>query len=61
MSIESIPEEHRQTIRDAIEKRYPEELERILEEGYWDGLSGYFGFYCNGMFHGCETDGHIHT
>lgn len=27
----------------------------------WDGIMGCYFFYRNGMFHGVEIDGHIHT
>jgi hypothetical protein len=59
--IEGVPEEHRETIKTAIRKRYPDEAETIFKDGYWNGLSSYFGFYCNKMFLGCETDGYIHS
>ena len=32
-----------------------------LEELVWYGTMGCYGFTRNGMFHGVELDGHIHT
>jgi len=61
IGVRGIPEEHRQTIKVAIQKRYPKQTARILKEGIWNGLSSYYSFYCNGMFLGCEVDGHIHS
>lgn len=37
------------------------QFEKTMRELVWDGLNGCYGFYYANMFHGVETDGHIHT
>ncbi len=61
--IETVPEKYRGRIREAIEARFSDLVERqvALDTGMWNGLSGYYGFTWRGMFLGVETDGYIHS
>lgn len=43
-------------------RQHPSEtLAGLLERLGWDALCGCFYFWRDGVFHGVEVDGHIHT
>jgi nitrogen regulatory protein PII-like uncharacterized protein len=54
-------EPNRETVRKAIEKAFPFEVERVMEEMTWSGVTGcWMVRYC-GMFVGIEKDGYVHS
>ena len=58
------PEVLPETVRAAIERynvRHPSVTPVTAEELRFDCLCGFYSFERNGMFHGVELDGHIHT
>ena len=49
-----------EAVKVALE-RWAKFHKHSIPELSWDGLMGCYYFVANGIFHGVELDGHIHT
>lgn len=47
--------------REASVAERTSEHVKLLADITWDSMNGCYYFVRNGMYHGVETDGHIHT